>query len=130
LSSAYLVRFGRARAAERVVAPAGVGRDRHQHVAGAGQQAAAGRQVHVALRTNRRQRAVALFLRAPQVVEQCVDGLIALEVDDPERLAALDLREPGGPGPYDLATRGRVGIQRAFDQIPLAHAFPPSSWQL
>ena len=99
----------RAGAAERVVPAAGVVDDRGQHVAVRGQQPRAGRQVDRALLADRVDRAVAVGV-VVRVVEQRVDGLVAVQVDDPHarrpgarrssrRPADLDIEQGARPAP-------------------------------
>ena len=66
-----------------------------------GAQRRAGRQVDVALRADRIDRAVAL-LGDRGVVEQRVDGLIALQIDDAQDLPALHGADPRLAGRDDL----------------------------
>ena len=86
---AQRVRLAAARAADGVVALAGRRGDRHHRPALVGEQLRAGDQEDVALRDDRVGRAVALG-GIVGVVEDAVDGLVALEVDDAQRAAGLD----------------------------------------
>ena len=87
----------RAGAAERVVAPAGVRDDRHQRRAVEREQARAEAEVGRALLAQRVDGAVAVGV-VVRVEEQRVDGLVAVQVDDPQRLPRGELADPALAG--------------------------------
>src|SRR5436190_5863016 len=81
------IAFGGTRAAQRVVPPAGVVFDAQHRVAAIREKDGARSQIDALLRLDRVLRAVG-FRGISGVVEQCVDGLVAFEIDDAKRLPA------------------------------------------
>ena len=76
---------------ERIVAAAGIGDDGQQRVAGGRHEPRARGEIEVALRADGVLRAVAIGVIV-RVVEERIDGLIALQIDDAEVLAAPESR--------------------------------------
>src|SRR5690606_14711750 len=97
------------------VSAARVGYDGEQEVPFDREQAAPGRQVDVFLLANRVDGAVAIA-GIVGVVEEGIDGLVALEVDDAEKLAAPKLAAPTEPGGQHVVEDGALRVQRAFAQ--------------
>src|SRR6185436_14117823 len=92
---------------------AGVGDDRQERMALARQQERAGGEVDVALGPDGVGGAVAL-VEIAGVVEHGVDGLVPLEVDDAEDLAALDLVGPAPPRRQDVVEDRLLRIEGAL----------------
>ncbi len=89
--------------------PAGVGHDGEQHVAAGGHEPRAGRKIERApwWRMVFSLRCSDCLAGIARVVEKRVGGLVALDVDDAEDLALLDLpMRPVGAGLDDLAVNG------------------------
>ena len=114
---AHLVALGRAGAAQRVVAAAGVGDDRQQRPPFAGHQPRAGPQVEFALRADRVGRRCSAR-RGRGVEEQRVDRLVALEVDDAKDLAGLRALHPAArPAGSDDVDARAARVERAFHEL-------------
>ena len=93
---------------------AGVGGHRQHRPVLARHDLSASADIDVALRQHRVAQAVAL-LGVVGVVEKRVDGLVALEIHDPEDLPLLNLMHPRRSG-WVLEVEDRIGgIERAFD---------------
>src|SRR6185436_10329220 len=122
---AHLIALGRASAAQRVVAAAGVGDDRQQRSPLARHQTGAGRQIDVALGADRLGRAVAL-VDVAAVEEQRIDSLVALEVDDAKGVARRELVRPALAGGQRDVDRRLPWIERALLHAE-AHSRPPIS---
>src|SRR5581483_1482785 len=116
------VALGAAGAAQRVVAAAGVADDRREHGSLARQQARSGGEEDVVLGAHGVGRAVTVR-GVVRVVEEGVDGLVALEVDDAQDVAP---RQDVGPrltgADDDVDDRGRdgalVGLGRGHKTAP------------
>ena len=104
------VRLAAARATDGVVTGAGRGRDRHHRATLVGEERRALDQEDVSLRGDGVGRAVPLR-RIVGVVENAVDRLVALEVDDAERV----------PGLHDMRPR-RTGVEHLVVDHRIAHA--------
>jgi hypothetical protein len=109
------VALGGASAADGVVAAAGVGDDREERRAVGRQESRPRREIQAPLRADGVRRAVALA-EIVGVEEQRVDRLIALEVDDPQHLPAVDAPDPGLAREDHLAAGRTRRIESAFDQ--------------
>ena len=117
---AHLVALRGTRAAEGVVPAAGVGGDREHDAALAGDEARAGREIDAALLADRVLRAVAVA-RIACAEEERVSGLVALQIDDAQGLALLDLVHPAVAGGQHLVEDRILGIEGAFGVDERAH---------
>ncbi|MPM13490.1 hypothetical protein SDC9_59847 [bioreactor metagenome] len=112
---AHGVALLRAGAAQRVVATAGVCDDGGQRVAQIGVQHAAGGEIDLALPPQRALCVIA-FTRIGSAVEQCVDGLIAFQIEQTHGLTGLYITEVGLARRNDMTERSGFGREGTVGQ--------------
>src|SRR4030095_2821426 len=108
-------------ATEGVMAAASIRSDGEEHVAFARHQLGAGREIDRALRLDSTLRGVPIA-HVMRVVEECVGSLVALEIDNSERLAALDLVHPAISRREGEVIDSISRSQQAFGVDQSAHA--------
>src|SRR5487761_393548 len=116
------VRLLRTGSSDRVVPATGIRDHGREWIAVKAAEHRASREEDVRLRGDRRLGAVAaIWIRC--VKEQTVDRLVAAEVDDRDRVAALDQTGPRGSG-SNLVVEVDAKRRGMAPQVPPVHAIP------